>query len=134
VLVVDSSVAVAAFASWNEHHKAARQVMARSPRLVAHAALETYSVLTRLPPPHRAPADLVHQFLAEEFPAQWLALPGPRYRALLKDLASGSVVGGAVYDALIAAVASSHKATLASCDRRARATYEAVGARVEFIG
>jgi predicted nucleic acid-binding protein len=107
--------------------------MARSPRLVAHAAMETYSVLTRLPPPHRAPPDLVHQFLAEEFPAQWLALRPQGYRALVRDLASAPVVGGAVYDALIAAVAASHKATLATCDRRAKATYDAVGAQVELI-
>src|SRR3989441_13166825 len=58
----DSSVVVAAFASWHETHDSARRVLDGALRLVAHCALETYSVLTRLPPPHRAPGDVVRDF------------------------------------------------------------------------
>jgi hypothetical protein len=56
---VDTSVVVAAFASWHEHHVLARKAMASRPRLVAQAAVESYSVLTRLPPPHRAQSSIV---------------------------------------------------------------------------
>lgn len=51
---VDSSVVIAAFATWHEYHVIARKAMTARPRLIAHAAVESYSVLTRLPPPHRA--------------------------------------------------------------------------------
>jgi hypothetical protein len=46
---VDSSVVIAAFATWHEHHALARKAMAGQPRLVAHAAVESYSVLTPRP-------------------------------------------------------------------------------------
>jgi hypothetical protein len=45
---VDSSVVIAACATWHEHHVVARKAMAGRPRLVAQAAVESYSVLTRL--------------------------------------------------------------------------------------
>ena len=57
---VDSSVVIAAaFATWHEHHALARKATADKPRLVAHAAVESYSVLTRLPQPHRADPSIV---------------------------------------------------------------------------
>jgi hypothetical protein len=64
---VDSSVVVAAFATWHEHHALARAAMSNRPRLVAHAAVESYSVLTRLPPPHRANPSIVHAFITQRF-------------------------------------------------------------------
>lgn len=48
---VDTSLVVAAFASWHERHEAARRAMDGGVRLIEHCALETYSVLTRLPAP-----------------------------------------------------------------------------------
>lgn len=38
-----------------------------------------------------------------------------------------------MYDALIAAVAAKHNATLATCDRRARPTYDAMSVATQFI-
>jgi predicted nucleic acid-binding protein len=133
MLVVDSSVAVAAFASWHEHHDEARAVVDSGARLAAHAALETYSVLTRLPPPHRAPAELAHKFLVTRFSGQWLTLPSREHQRLLGDLASKHITGGKVYDVLIAAVAAKHNATLATCDRRATGAYDAMGVTTQFI-
>jgi hypothetical protein len=52
----------------------ATAALARKPRVPAHVLVESYSVLTRLPPPHRAPADLVAAFLAERFVEAPLAL------------------------------------------------------------
>lgn len=134
MIAVDTSVVVAAFASWHEGHEAASAVLARRPRLPVHVALETYSVLTRLPPPHRAPAALVVEFLDAGFPQAPLGLPASRYSALLRELAGAGFLGGSVYDALVASTARHAGATLFTRDRRAVAIYEAVGAVYELVG
>lgn len=56
---VDSSVAVAAFGEWHVLNEPARAVLDEGAALPAHALLETYSVLTGFPPPHRAAPELV---------------------------------------------------------------------------
>jgi predicted nucleic acid-binding protein len=133
VNAVDSSVVVAAFASWHESHEQALAALDRGARLPAQAALESYSVLTRLPPPHRAPADLVRDFLAARFPDPYLMLAPDGFMQLMAELAAREILGGAAYDALIAAVARDAGATLLSCDRRAGATYARIGASVEYL-
>lgn len=130
---VDSSVVIAAFASWHEHHAVARKALMSRPRLVAHAAIESYSVLTRLPPPHRAQPSIVHAFLTERFADPFLTLSEVGYQELLATVATGQILGGPTYDALIAMTAAEHQATLMSLDQRAAATYEAVGAVVEQL-
>lgn len=134
MIAVDSSVVIAGFASWSEHHDEAGEVLDTGPRLIAHSALEAFSVLTRLPRPHRAPVDLVHEYLTEQFAEPWLTLSGPRHRRLLDACTNASITGGAIYDALIAATAVAHGASLASCDRRAAATYQAIGVDVVGVG
>ncbi len=131
---VDSSVVIAAFATWHEHHAIARKAMAGRPRLIAHAAIESYSVLTRLPPPHRAQPSIVHAFIAERFAEPLLTLSETGHQELLATLAAGQILGGPAYDALIAFTAAEHQATLLSLDQRAAATYQAVGATVERLG
>jgi predicted nucleic acid-binding protein len=133
VKAVDSSVVIAAFASWHEHHAVARKAMASRPRLVAHAAVESYSVLTRLPPPHRASPDIVHAFITGRFTEPFLTLSETGYQELLATVAAGQILGGPAYDALIAFTAAEHNATLMSLDLRAAATYEAAGAQVEQL-
>lgn len=130
---VDSSVVIAAFASWHEHHARARTALAERPRLVAHAAVEAYSVLTRLPPPHRAQPSIVQAFLTERFTEPLLTLSEVGHQELLATVAAQNVLGGPAYDALIAFTAAEHKATLLSLDQRAAATYEAIGATVEQL-
>jgi hypothetical protein len=71
---------------WHEHHAIARTAMASRPRLIAHAAIESYSVLTRLPPPHRARPSIVHAFITERFTEPFLALSQTGYRELLPEL------------------------------------------------
>jgi len=46
VTAVDSSVVIAAFATWHEAHTTAVRVLAGRPRIPAACALETYAVLT----------------------------------------------------------------------------------------
>ncbi|MGH3739273.1 MAG: type II toxin-antitoxin system VapC family toxin [Micromonosporaceae bacterium] len=133
MIAVDSSVVIAAFASWHEYHAIARKALARHPRLIAHAAVEAYSVLTRLPPPHRAQPEIVHSFITERFTEPFLTLSENGYQELLAMVTSGRVLGGHVYDAMIAFTAAEHQATLLSLDRRAAPTYEAVGAGVEDL-
>lgn len=130
---VDSSVVIAAFASWHEHHAVARKALVGRPRLIAHAAVESYSVLTRLPPPHRAQPSIVHAFLTERFAEPLLTLSETGYQELLATLATGQILGGPANDALIATTAAEHQATLMSLDQRAATTYEAVGATVEQL-
>jgi predicted nucleic acid-binding protein len=130
---VDSSVVIAAFATWHEHHALARKAMSSRPRLVAHAAVESYSVLTRLPPPHRAHPSIVHAFITERFTEPFLTLSEAGYQELLATVATSQILGGSAYDALIAFTAAEHKATLLSLDQRAAATYAAVGATVEQL-
>jgi hypothetical protein len=124
---VDSSVAIAAFGEWHELHAAAVEALASSPALVAHAALEAYSVLTRLPEPFRAPAPTVVEYLAGNFPAGRLALPVAEQRALPETMARAGLRGGSVYDGLVGLTAKAAGAVLLSLDTRAAGTYERLG-------
>ena len=129
----DTSVVVAAFASWHENHEGARRALAGGLRLVEHCALETYSVLTRLPAPHRSPGQVVRQFLATAFPQPFLRLSARAYRAFLLGLPGRGVTGGMAYDALVAATAAAFDADLLTCDRRARPVYEGYGVRIRVV-
>ncbi len=55
MIACDTSVLVAAFARWHESHMAAATAVRRCDALIDHAVIETFSVLTRLPAPRRAP-------------------------------------------------------------------------------
>jgi predicted nucleic acid-binding protein len=133
VIAVDTSVVVAAFASWHAGHESATEALARKPRVPAHVLIEAYSVLTRLPPPHRAPASLVTEFLARRFPDAPITLPAKAHVQLLGTAARAGLVGGAIYDALIAATVRHAGATLLTRDQRARSVYEQVGVRHELL-
>ena len=133
MIAVDTSVVVAAFATWHELHEAARATVDRGARLPAHVALETYSVLTRLPAPHRAPAGVARDFLSDRFSKPYLTMEAGRYESFVDGLPSRGIAGAAVYDALIATIAVDAGATLVSCDRRAAPTYERCDAVVEYL-
>jgi predicted nucleic acid-binding protein len=130
---VDTSVVVAAFASWHEQHGRARAVLDQGARLVEHCALETYSVLTRLPPPHRCTGEVVRDFLQARFAEPFLRLDPAAHRQFVLGLPQRGVTGGAVYDAMVAATAAAHDAQLLTCDRRAALTYESYGLRAIFL-
>ena len=124
---------VAAFASWHEGHAAATEALDRKPLLPSQVLIESYSVLTRLPPPHRAPADLVATFLEVRFPRPPLVLDAHAYRELLREAVQKGLVGGSVYDAVIAYTAKDAGALLLTRDRRAMSVYERIGARYELV-
>ena len=125
----DTSLVVAAFASWHQVHEPARRALDGGLALIEHCALETYSVLTRLPPPHRAPGPVVRDFLAARFPTPFLRLSAAAYRTFILDLPDRLVTGGAAYDALVAATAIANDAELITCDRRATSLYDRYGVR-----
>ena len=107
--------------------------MAGAPLAVGHALLETYSVLTRLPPPHRADPKVVGSFLAAAFPASPLVLSAADLQRFLVRLPGLLITGGAVYDALIGASAEAARATLLSLDSRAMRTYERIGCDARML-
>ena len=109
------------------------ECLRRNPHLPAHVAIETFSVVTRLPPPHRAPGGLIAEFLRQRFPAPFLTLPPKGHLRLIAQATEAGLAGGAIYDALIAATASHAGATLLSRDRRAAATYERLGVDYELL-
>lgn len=129
----DTSLVVAAFASWHERHEAARRALDSGVRLIEHCALETYSVLTRLPAPHRASGEVVREFLKVRFPQPFLRLSAAAFRAFLSALPDRAVSGGAAYDALVAATAADHGAELLSCDRRAVVIYDRYSVRTRLL-
>lgn len=129
----DSSLVVAAFASWHESHEAARRALDGGLRLIEHCALEAYSVLTRLPPPHRSAGEVVRDFLEMRFPDPYLSLSARAYKEFIRRLPDHDVTGGAAYDALVAATAAASGAALVTCDRRALPLYERFGVRAEIL-
>lgn len=133
MIAVDTSVVVAGFASWHDAHGPAVRVLSRAPRIPAHVALETFSVLTRLPPPHRTAPSLVAEFLDQRFGDDPLTLDGKAQVELVARAARRGISGGAVYDALVGATAASAGATLLTLDRRAVRTYERFEVTYELI-
>lgn len=125
---------MAAFGTWHEAHVAAVRALGSEPGIVAHAGAETYSVLTRLPPPHRAPPEIVAGFLEQRFGRRWIGLSPSQHRSLLARLPELGIAGGSTYDALIAAAALRADATLVTCDERALRVYAAIGVDVDLVG
>lgn len=128
----DTSVLVPALVEGHPEHEAAHAAMSSVTALPAHVLLETYSVLTRLPPPLRIGAaeaatavGALRHHVAD--------LPAERVRALVADCARHGITGGAVYDALVAGTAIHHGLRLLTRDRRARATYDGLGTRYALL-
>ena len=132
-LLIDTSVAVALSTAGHEHHHATRKAIGgRSCGLSGHAAFETFSVLTRLPPPNRRTPRAVARLLAHNFPGSRF-LGAQAAEQLQARLAPLGIAGGAVYDALVAAAAAEHGITLATRDRLAAETYRALDIGFELI-
>ena len=133
-LLVDTSVAVALSVGDHEQHVAvSRDLRGRSLGLAGHAAFETLSVLTRLPPPARRSPATIGRLLEASFPdSRYLGVRAAA--SLLAELGSVGIAGGAVYDALVGACANEHELPLATLDRRAVEIYRALNVRIEWLG
>jgi predicted nucleic acid-binding protein len=133
-VAADTSVVLPALLADHEAHELAAQALSECTAAIAHVLLETYSVLTRLPAPHRAQPDAVVPVLKARMPATVLALEADAYAAAPARMAAASVSGGAAYDGLIALTALEHDLELISRDRRAARSYRALGARFQLLG
>lgn len=132
-IVPDSSVLIAGFATWHEKHEPARHALRGVVDLVAHAELEAYSVLTRLPEPFQIASSDMAEYLSARYPGRRLSLPDSEQRGLVSRLAKNRISGGAVYDAIVAVTADHHGRALLSCDRRAARTYDRLGIDVTYL-
>ena len=127
MIALDTSVAIPALASWHEHHQAALS-QSRGAMIPAHALLETFSVLTRLPAPHRIASPVVAELLAHRYPPQRVLVPSEQVaRSAVARLAAAGVHGAASYDGIIALTAATNGAELLTADRRAAGTYVTLG-------
>ena len=71
--------------------------------------------------------------MVRRFRRRWLLPSAETMRDLPAILAQAGVLGGASYDGLIALTVRGEGATLHTLDRRAEATYRALGVKHEFI-
>lgn len=129
---VDTSIVVAALVQMHEAHAAARGVLAQRPAIPAQVAVESYSVLTRLPLPIRVSGAVAADLLARTFP-EVIPLEEDAQNHLVGTLAAVGVAGGSVYDGLVGLTALRAQVSLWSRDRRARATYAALGVDVRWL-
>jgi predicted nucleic acid-binding protein len=114
-VLLDTATLVAAMLPDHVHHGHAFPWLARGKAgafeyiVSGHSLAEVYSVLTRLPrTPRISPAD-AWRLLEENVTscATVIALTGNAYASLIAELSQRRVLGGAVYDAVIAKVAES---------------------------
>ncbi len=116
--LLDTNCLVAAVCSWHEHHEATRKELERRQAagdvavLAAHSLAEAYSVLTRLPEPYRLRPEAALPLLEANWSkAPLVALASSAYWRVLRRCRDAGIRGGAVYDALIAAVAQKARVT-----------------------
>jgi predicted nucleic acid-binding protein len=115
--LIDTSCIIARLNVWHEHHAAASDEIERrldaGEELIAaaHSLVESYSVLTRLPPRHRLTPDTARYLLDYNFGTfEAVALDAAAYRALVRAAPERMIVGGRIYDALILACALAARA------------------------
>jgi predicted nucleic acid-binding protein len=131
--LVDTSVAIPLVVADHEHHRAVVDAVSNMTLgLAGHAAFETFSILTRLPPPARRSPGVVGRLIAQNFPVTRF-LSEHAAAELLDRLGTLGVAGGAVYDALVGAAAVEHGLTLLTRDRRAADTYRRVDVRLVLL-
>jgi predicted nucleic acid-binding protein len=106
----DTTVLVAALLPGHPHHARSFPVFASANRkqaaCAAHSLAEAYSTFTRYPGKERMSAEaasLMLQGIEQRCSLVWL--DGDEYCAAIRDMAQLGIVGGAVYDGLVAACA-----------------------------
>jgi predicted nucleic acid-binding protein len=111
MIAADTSVVIAGFLNWHDFHvralQALRKVMTERSLLIPFPVLvESYSVLTRLPSPHRLRPEAAHELLKGSFSGARVAgLSSRKAWTFLDDCVASAIVGGRIYDAVIATTA-----------------------------
>ncbi len=130
----DTSVLVAVFNGDHEHHAASLSAFLAFAKkdacCGAHRLAETYATLTRMPGKYRVTGDQAMLFVEDVIERLTvIALGGGEYAAHLRTWSQAGVVGGNIYDALLASCALKANAdTIYSWNLR---HYRAFGADVE---
>lgn len=132
LVACDTSVLVPAVHPGYPMHLECRRQLPRLSALPAHVMLETFRVLSSTAVSGALAPGAIVQVLGKLGLAQ-VQLPAEQYFPLLELLASNGRVGGAIYDAQIAATCKHHGLKLLSRDRRAAATYELIGVDYELV-
>ncbi len=112
---LDTSVLVPVFYGDHPHHAASLDLFAglnqESGSCGAHSLVEVYSTLTRMPGKHRVSAEQCMLFIGDiRKRLTIVALDDKEYMAMLERFSAIGIVGGAVYDALLASCALKSKA------------------------
>jgi predicted nucleic acid-binding protein len=131
--LVDSSVAFAALSELHEFHDVAFAAIGdHRAGIAGHALFETYAVLTRHPEVRLSPTQAL-ALLDGTFTFRAVLTKAATSR-VLQALAANGIGGGATYDGLVGGAAAEADLPLLTLDRRARRTYDAVGAKASYLG
>ncbi len=103
----DTSVLVPVFYGDHVHHQASLALFVRFNKSTgccgAHSLAEVYSTLTRMPGKHRISADQAMLFIGNiRERLSTIALSGDEYADALEASAALGIVGGGIYDAMLA--------------------------------
>jgi toxin FitB len=134
VIAPDSSVLVAGFVPEHPFYEEASLGLSEvqgGGQLIAHTIAETYSVLTGAAYSH--PPDNVLPYLTQFLDRGPVGLAPTSYPKTLRRLSETGLIGGQVYDGLIAATAAEAGLRLLSLDRRAVRTYAALGVDYKIL-
>jgi predicted nucleic acid-binding protein len=112
----DTSVLVAAFLEDHEHHERSFALFAAADRktacCAAHGLSELYATLTRLPGKFRLSADQALLFLdSVSERLEVVSLDARDYQLAIREAAAAGIVGGTIYDALLARCALKARVT-----------------------
>jgi predicted nucleic acid-binding protein len=104
---LDTSVLVAAFYDEHEHHEPSFELFSNQEKsaacTAAHCLAEVYAVVTGMPGKDRASPDEALLFLQDiRKHLDLVALDESEYFTVLEAAAAAGIVGGTVYDAVIA--------------------------------
>jgi len=111
----DTSVLVPAFIDNHEHHQRSWNLLADASRqssyCAAHSLAEVYATMTRLPGTNRLSGEQAMLFLENvRERITPMALTADEYYAAIAEASGMRIVGGTIYDALIARCALKAKA------------------------
>ncbi|MDP9055660.1 MAG: PIN domain-containing protein [Acidobacteriota bacterium] len=103
----DTSVLVPVFYGDHVHHEASLALFIQFDKLTgccgAHSLAEVYSTLTRMPGKHRISAEQAMLFIGSiRERLSLIALTGNEYADALQSFSGLGVVGGGIYDAMLA--------------------------------
>lgn len=133
LVLLDTSAALAFVDTDNPLHKPVLEATAGMRLgLAGHAAFETLSVLTRFPGAKRLSGPDAALLVRTNFPHSRF-LNAEQSAELVREFGALGIVGGSVYDGLVASAARAHGCPLVSCDTRAAAVYDALRVECRLI-